>query len=167
MPLVFIRTPIRASVDVCFDLARDIDFHMKSMAGTHERAVGGVTSGLIALGQEVTWEARHFGILQRMTSCVTEFDPPHHFRDSMVSGPFRRFDHDHDFEQTGEVTVMTDRFDYESPFGIIGRLADAAFLRRYMARLLKRRAAALKAAAEARTRSGPKAETPQTIRPEN
>jgi hypothetical protein len=95
MPIISIVTRIAASIEVCFDLARSIDVHIESTVGTDEKAVAGVTSGLIDLGQEVTWEATHFGVRQRLTSRITAFDRPGHFRDSQVRGPFRRFDHDH------------------------------------------------------------------------
>jgi hypothetical protein len=52
-----IVTTIAAPIEVCFDLARDIDFHTGSLEGTGERALAGRTSGLIGLGKSVTWEA--------------------------------------------------------------------------------------------------------------
>jgi len=118
------------------------------MRGMKERATGGVTAGLIGPGQEVTWEATHFLIRQRLTSRIVAYERPHHFRDSQVAGIFRRFDHDHFFEPRDSVTVMKDVFDYESPLGPLGRLADFVFLETYMRRLLKRRAAAIKTVAE-------------------
>ena len=42
-------------------------------------------------------------------------------RDSLVSGAFRRFDHDHSLSQSGETTVMRAVFDFESPPDILGR----------------------------------------------
>jgi ligand-binding SRPBCC domain-containing protein len=149
MPVIEFRTFINAPVEMCFDLARDIDLHIASTLGTDEKAVCGVTSGLINLGEEVTWEANHFGIRQRLTSRITSFDRPHHFRDSQIRGAFRRFDHDHVFTVESGSTVMRDVFDYDSPFGFFGRLADRCFLRSYMERLLKQRALVIKAAAEA------------------
>lgn len=62
MPSIRIETAIAAPPERCFDLARDIDAHVRSTAGTHERAVGGVTTGLMGLGDEVTWEAKHLGV---------------------------------------------------------------------------------------------------------
>jgi hypothetical protein len=49
-----IVTLIAAPTDRCFDLARDIDFHTRSLAGTGEKAVAGRTSGLIGQGESVT-----------------------------------------------------------------------------------------------------------------
>ena len=88
-------TTIRAPRRVCFDVARSLDLHVKSLAHTGERAVAGRTSGLIELGEEVTWRARHFGLVHHHTSRITAFAAPAHFRDSMVRGRFRVFEHDH------------------------------------------------------------------------
>jgi ligand-binding SRPBCC domain-containing protein len=148
MPTIKLITRINAPANLVFDLSRSIDLHTESTAQTKERAVAGRTNGLIELGEDVTWEATHFIIRQRLTAKITQFDRPHHFRDSLVSGIFRRFDHDHQFVSDGEQTVMTDVFDYTSPLGPLGRLADGLFLRRYLQRLLVIRNQAIKAVAE-------------------
>lgn len=149
MPVIIIETRINAPLECCFDLSRDIDLHMRSTAHTREIAVAGVTSGLIGLGQEVTWEATHFGFRQRLTSRITAFDRPFHFRDSQVRGAFKRFDHDHFFEKASdERTLMRDIFDYASPLGYVGVLADYLFLKSYMTSLLQRRNRLIKQVAE-------------------
>ncbi|OPH48136.1 cell division protein [Paenibacillus ferrarius] len=139
MPIIKISLFIKAPIQVCFDLSRSIDIHMESTSHTNERAVKGRTSGLIELGETVTWEATHFGIRQQLTSIITEFDPPNKFVDEMVSGAFKRFRHEHTFEIQDGGTLMSDKFDYTSPFGLLGMLADVMFLRSYMERLLLRR----------------------------
>jgi ligand-binding SRPBCC domain-containing protein len=148
MPVIVVITHIDASREVCFDLARSIELHIQSTEGTNEKAVAGVTSGLIDLGQEVTWEATHLGFRQRLTSRITAFDRPDHFRDSQVRGPFRRFDHDHYFFTESGVTVMKDVFDYAAPLGWLGNCADHLFLQSYMTKLLQKRSAVIKTAAE-------------------
>jgi ligand-binding SRPBCC domain-containing protein len=140
MPLILLETRIEAPIERCFDLARDIDLHIRSTAHTREVAIAGVTKGLIDFGDEVTWEATHFGIRRRLTSRITAFDRPNHFRDSQVRGAFRRFDHDHRFETTSEgVTMMRDEFDYESPLGWLGTIANRLFLEAYMRNFLQER----------------------------
>jgi len=141
-------TEVRAPIERTFDLARNVELHMASTAHTSERAVAGVTRGLMALGEEVTWRARHFGVWQHLTSRITAFERPFHFRDSMVRGAFRRFDHDHFFAQRGDLTVMRDVFDFEAPFGILGRIADRLFLTDYMRRFLLKRNALIRTVAE-------------------
>ena len=148
MPVIDITTQITAPIERVFDLSRSVDLHAASTAQTGERAIAGVTTGLISLGQEVTWRARHFGIWQCLTSRITSFDPPTHFRDSMVRGVFRRFDHDHFFSESGRVTTMRDVFDFDSPFGMLGHIANHLFLARYLTRFLVNRNAAIKFAAE-------------------
>ena len=148
MPVIEIRTEVRAPLERCFDLSRDIDLHVVSMRATGERAVAGRTSGLIGLGEEVTWEARHLGVRQRFTSRITEFVRPHYFQDRMVRGAFRSFAHDHFFEPTESGTLMRDVLEFHSPLGPLGRIADALFLSRYLRALLLQRQQVVKVAAE-------------------
>lgn len=148
MPIIKIITEIKAPVEEVFDLKRNIDLHASSLSNTKEVAVAGVTSGLIGFSQEVTLRAKHFGIWQQITSKITIFERPTRFRDTMIAGPFKRFDHDHLFEMHGEVTIMTDIFDYTTPFGQVGYLADVLFLSSYMKRLLEGRSRFIKQIAE-------------------
>ena len=139
MPRFEGRYEIRAPIRRCFDLSLSIDFHVQAFAHTGERAVDGVTSGLIGPGETVTWEARHFGVRQRLTSKITMYDAPHHFRDSMVRGAFKRLDHDHWFTEENGITIMRDVFDFDAPLGPLGRIAEVLFLTRYMRRLIETR----------------------------
>ena len=145
---IIIETWIAASPARCFDAARDLDLHVKSMTHTNERAVGGRTSGLIELGEEVTWRARHFGVTQHFTSWITAFDRPRSFQDAMRRGAFQSFVHDHYFETAGAGTKMTDVLVFAAPLGILGRIAEMLVLRGYLERLLGMRAATIKEAAE-------------------
>jgi len=146
--VIDITTKINAPIQRVFDLSRSVDLHTASTAHTGERSVGGVASGLMSLGQEVTWRARHLGIWQHLTSRITAFDPPVHFRDSLVRGAFRHFDHDHFFAEHGGTTVMRDVFEFTSPLGVLGRLADFLFLTRYMRNLLLTRNELIRVTAE-------------------
>jgi ligand-binding SRPBCC domain-containing protein len=148
VPVIEFSTDIHAPIERVFDLCRSVDLHMASTAQTRERAIAGVTSGLMTLGQEVTWQAKHFGSWQHLTSRITAFEPPVYFRDSQVRGIFRRLDHDHFFTARGDVTLMRDVFDFESPLGILGRVANRLFLIRYMTQLLATRNTLIKTAAE-------------------
>lgn len=142
-------TRIAAPPPVVFDLSLSIDAHLESMAASGERATAGVTSGRIALGEEVTWRGVHFGIPFRMTSRVTELDRPTRFVDEQVRGPFRRFRHEHVFEAGGAGTVMTDRITLDAPLGPLGWLVERAVLGRYLQQLIEERNRYLRATAEA------------------
>ncbi len=148
MPAFRIETVIAAPIEVCFDLARDIDFHIRSLANTGERAVAGRTTGLIELGESVTWEACHLGIRQRLTAEVTVFHRPTYFRDVITAGAFRSFAHDHRFEVWDGRTVMRDEVAFQSPLGPLGWLLDRLFMTGYLRRRLEARCQAIKREAE-------------------
>ena len=122
-----------------FDLARSVDAHKESMAESREEAIAGVTSGLISLGDEVTWRAWHFGLPLRMTSRITELQSPHYFVDEQVRGPFRRFRHVHEFREDPAGTTMVDRIEFEAPFGLVGRVIERLILARYLRKLIEAR----------------------------
>jgi hypothetical protein len=79
MAVIRVETIIAAPIERCFDLARDIDFHVKSLAATGERAVVGRVAGLIGAGESVTWEAPHLGATRRFTAKVTRHHRPSTF----------------------------------------------------------------------------------------
>ncbi len=148
MPVLTLCTRVRAPLVHVFDLARSIDLHQVSTRQTEEVAIAGRTSGLIGLGEQVTWRARHFGIVRHLTVRITAYDRPHTFTDEMVSGAFARFTHRHDFSEVDGHTTMTDRFDYRAPFGPLGRLAEWLVLDRYLTALLTTRNVVLREVAE-------------------
>jgi ligand-binding SRPBCC domain-containing protein len=150
MPLIELKTFINAAQETCFDLSLNIDLHMQSMKQTNEKAIGGRTGGQIGLDETVQWRARHFGLYFTLTSRITELLRPLHFTDEMIEGPFKHLRHQHIFENTPEGTMMTDLFEFESPFGILGTLADKAFLENYLRKLLTKRNELIKNEAERR-----------------
>ncbi len=148
MPVIELSTLIHAPRSRVFDLARSIDAHRAAAGETDERAVAGITSGLIGMGQELTWEARHFGIRQRLTVRIDAFESPCHFRDVMIRGAFKAMVHDHFFDEHPSGTLMRDRFAFSSPLGPLGALVDGLVLAAYMRRFLLRRNAVLRQLAE-------------------
>jgi ligand-binding SRPBCC domain-containing protein len=148
VPLIVLETLIAAPPERCFDLSVDVDVHQASVSWSRERAVAGVMTGRMHLGDQVTWEARHFLRTWRMTSRITECERPARFVDEMVVGPFAAFRHEHLFQARDAGTWMGDRVDYRSPLGLLGVLADAAVLKRYLRSLLLARNRYIKATAE-------------------
>ncbi|HAA19381.1 MAG TPA: cell division protein [Cytophagales bacterium] len=148
MPIIELETEIRAPIERCFLLSLSVDLHRISTAHTQEEAIAGVTSGLIGLNETVTWRARHLGITQTLTTKITELTSPTYFVDEMLRGAFKSFRHEHIFSENGEMTIMKDIFNYRSPLGLLGKLADAFFLERYMQNLLVRRNETIKSFAE-------------------
>jgi ligand-binding SRPBCC domain-containing protein len=144
MPELVLTTEIDAPLAACFALSLSVDAHTSSMESSGERIVAGISSGSMTLGDTVTWQARHFGVPFRMTSKITEHEPPARFVDEQTSGPFAHWWHEHRFEDSDGRTMMTDIVRYRSPAGPLGRLVDRIALKRYMSRLLAQRNAWLK-----------------------
>ncbi|MBO0939479.1 SRPBCC family protein [Fibrella sp. HMF5335] len=103
---------------------------------------------MISLGETVTWRARYFGIYQTLTVQITAIESPVRFVDQMLSGAFASMHHTHLFEPHSAGTRMIDMFDYTSPLGPLGLLADWLFLKRYMTNLLRQRNSLIKQVAE-------------------
>ncbi|MGL4742939.1 MAG: SRPBCC family protein [Dermatophilaceae bacterium] len=144
-----VLTAIAAPPQRVFDLSLDIDLHTASMARSGERAVGGITSGRMTLGDAVTWRARHGGIHWRMTSVISAYDAPRYFVDEQVAGPFAHWRHAHHLDPDGnDGTIMRDVVDFAAPLGLLGVLAERIVLRWYMPRLIRSRNNHLKAVAE-------------------
>jgi hypothetical protein len=144
-------TLIDAPIDRVFDLSRSIEVHL--LANVHESeqalAVSGVTTGLVGLGEQVTWRAKHFGLWHDLTSKATVVEPPTYFQVTMVEGVFRSMQAGHLFRSLPSgVTELRDTFAIAAPLPILGPVAEALFLRRYMIALNRERNAVIKQLAE-------------------
>jgi len=148
METIRLTTWIDAPVERCFRLSTSIDLHVASAASTGEKAIDGVTSGLIGAGETVTWQGRHFGLNLLHTSKVDAWRPYSYFRDVMIRGAFTRFEHEHFFVLMDDGTRMRDELRFCTPWGPLGRLATKIFLRRYLATFVMRRNAVIKRVAE-------------------
>ena len=148
MPTIYLETKIKSNIKTCFDLSRSIDLHKISTAKTNERAGDGKTRGLIDLNEFVTWQAKHFGITQKLTSKITAFNKPFYFKDEQQEGAFKYIIHEHHFENHGDYILMKDIFKFQSPFGFIGKLVDKILLTGYLRKLLIERNNIIKEYAE-------------------
>ncbi|MBK9730731.1 MAG: SRPBCC family protein [Chitinophagaceae bacterium] len=151
MSLIILTTSINAPIQRCFDLSRSIDLHMHSTSKTKEKAIAGVTAGLIGSNESVIWRAKHLGVYQQLTVAITAFDNPNSFTDTMVKGIFKSMQHEHRFESKGNTTIMTDHLHFKAPLGILGTLAEKLFLTDYMKCFLLERNQMIKTVAESET----------------
>lgn len=144
---------IQAPVELVFDLVRDVRVHMQTTDWTRERVVHCTADTMLKKGDIVTFEARHFGITQRLTSKVIECDPPSKLVDKMVRGAFRSLVHEHLFVTCSGHTRMTDRITLQAPIFVLGWIVERAILAQYMRTFLDRRNHKLKEIAESMVES--------------
>ena len=152
-PVILIEeiTWIHAPIERCFDLSRSVEVHLLSNVHSGEQASArsGVTAGLVGLGGEVTWRAKHFGLWQTLTSETTALNAPTFLQITMKKGIFRSMQADHRFRSLPSgATEMRDVFRIAAPLPLLGSLAEALFLRRYMLALLRERNRVIKHVAE-------------------
>ena len=148
MTTINLITTINTSKEIAFDISRDVDVHQKSASPTKERAIAGITSGLINYNETVTWRGKHFGFYLTHKSRITAMSHYDYFVDEMEEGKFKSFKHEHFFEEKNGVTIMKDKLQYEIPFGFIGQLFDFMFLKRHLKNFLLERNKVLKELAE-------------------
>jgi ligand-binding SRPBCC domain-containing protein len=75
-------------------------------------------------------------------SVISEYAENAVFVDRMVSGPYRSWNHRHEFRAVTGGTEMRDRVEYELPFGLLGRAAHS-LVRRQLREIFDFRAAAI------------------------
>jgi ligand-binding SRPBCC domain-containing protein len=146
METIRLTTWMDAPMERCFKLATSIDLHLAAAGPTQEKAISGVTSGLIGEGESVEWRGRHLGRWVTHTSKVEGWRPFTYFREVMIKGSFARFEHEHHFALMDDGTRMRDEIRFAAS-GLMARMLEKA-ARRHLIAMLRRRNALIKRAAE-------------------
>ena len=81
-------------------------------------------------GLEIDYRFRWLGLPMTWRTLITVYEPPHLFVDEALKGPYALWRHRHEFQQTGEGTVVRDHVDYALPLGFLGDIAHALVVRR-------------------------------------
>ncbi|HTJ29558.1 MAG TPA: hypothetical protein VL346_03625 [Acidobacteriaceae bacterium] len=137
---------VQAPIERCFLLSTHLAIVREEL---RMRPVRGRTEGLVRDRDTIRWQGWKFGLPQFHESLIEAFDPPRFFRDRMIAGRFRSFEHDHAFEELGDsVTRLTDELRFSMPFGRLGELAGAMLLIPHIHQLMQRRFRRIKRIAE-------------------
>ena len=140
MEKIRLATWIDAPVERCFLLSLSIDLHA---AAAGRKELDAVLDGLVGEGETITFQRAFFG-LQQHTSRIEALRPYSYFRDVMVSGPFKYFEHVHHFAAMDDGTRVRDEIRFSAPWGPLGRI----LARRRLAAFLNERSAVIKRVAE-------------------
>ncbi|TWU23080.1 Epimerase family protein [Novipirellula galeiformis] len=89
----------------------------------------------LSVGSRVVLTAKIAGLPLRWVAEHTEYDPPHRFADTQVSGPFASWDHQHEFRNldptaSGNLSSLTDTVEYQLPAGALGNGVGNAMARK-------------------------------------
>jgi ligand-binding SRPBCC domain-containing protein len=101
-------------------------------------------SGAMGYGTLIRYRIRIAGIPVTWLTGIEVWEPGRRFVDAQLSGPYHCWWHEHVFVPDGDArTIMHDRVLYTPPFGIIGRIANALFIRRELREIFAFRARAI------------------------
>jgi ligand-binding SRPBCC domain-containing protein len=92
-------------------------------------------------GALIDYRLKLHGIPVSWRTRIEAWEPPLRFVDAQLHGPYALWEHTHTFARDGEDGVMiADRVRYALPFGPLGELAHAAFVKRDLERIFDYRA---------------------------
>jgi ligand-binding SRPBCC domain-containing protein len=148
METIRLGTWIDAPVERCFLLSLSVDLHVATALSMRDKTSAGATERSIGEGDTLTFKGRHFGVHWRHTSVIEKLRPHSYYRDVMISGPFRHFEHDHHFAPMDDGTRMRDEVRFSASGGVLGRLRTRMFLRKQLKGFLMERNAMIKRLAE-------------------
>jgi ligand-binding SRPBCC domain-containing protein len=80
-----------------------------------------------------------FGILLNWQTQILTIKKPEMFIDKQLKGPYKIWEHSHEFIQTEKGVLMKDSVKYLLPFGILGNIAHSLFVRRKIERIFNYR----------------------------
>ena len=87
------------------------------------------------VGTPIRYRLRIAGFPVRWDTCITRWEPGKSFVDRQERGPYRLWVHTHTFEPIGDGVLMGDLVRYALPFGPLGRLAHALWVRGALAQI--------------------------------
>jgi len=94
-------------------------------------------------GTLIDYQLKLYGFPVKWRTRIEVWEPNARFVDLQLSGPYRYWHHLHEFRDVVGGTEMVDRVDYELPFGPIGTLVRALFVRRSLQRIFDYRQQAI------------------------
>jgi len=109
---------VNAPIDRCFLLSTSIDLVAQSL---RMQPVSGQTTGLVVNGSRLTWRGWKFGLPAWHETLITAYDRPAFFQDTMASGMFRSFQHDHRFQDIDGQTLLIEIVRFSLPLGPLGK----------------------------------------------
>jgi ligand-binding SRPBCC domain-containing protein len=95
-------------------------------------------------GALIEYRLRLHGLPIRWLTVIADWEPGVRFVDTQIRGPYALWHHTHEFEPDGDGTLMRDTVRYALPYGPLGGLAHALFVRRDVERIFDYRAEALR-----------------------
>ncbi len=98
---------------------------------------------VMRVGLEIEYQIRLMGVPMRWKSLIDEYQPPLHFVDRQLKGPYRYWHHSHEFRPEGDSTRVIDSVDYGLALDPLSRIAHAVMVRHQLRAIFEYRQTAL------------------------
>lgn len=120
MPVFEYRTPLKASPKQVFDFILS-PANLQAIAPPESNFVYVDPPQLIVLGTHLLCKIQAYGMVQQMKYEIVEMDPPNRYREQLVEGALKMWQHDYivDPASDGEA-VLINRIEFEPPGGMMG-----------------------------------------------
>jgi ligand-binding SRPBCC domain-containing protein len=94
-------------------------------------------------GARIDYTIRWLGVRMNWQTLITDYQSGKSFVDEQLRGPYKLWRHRHDFRSVDGASVISDRVEYELPFGILGRIAHRILVGRQLKRIFAYRQRAI------------------------
>jgi ligand-binding SRPBCC domain-containing protein len=137
---------VHAPIERCFLLSTSVELVQRELG---MRPMRGRTTGLVVSGDTVRWQGWQLGLPMFHESLIDSFTAPVFFRDRMIAGRFATFEHEHNFtDHLNGTVLMSDELHFTMPFRKLGELVGEVILVPHIRALMRRRFVRLKRIAE-------------------
>lgn len=136
---------INAPVERCFLLSTHIELIGRPLS---MQPIEGKREGMLEGGDRLVWAGWKFGLPQMHESLITRYERPCFFQETMLRGRFKRFQHDHHFDQIDGYTLLTDKLRFSMHLGWPGKKVGKYVFLPYLSKTLRQRLELVKRVAE-------------------
>ena len=95
------------------------------------KILSGSDSKNIYNGMEILYKVKPMlGIPVKWKTLIKDVNSPHSFTDIQLEGPYKMWEHTHEFTELNSGVLMKDKVRYSLPFGILGQIFHKLIVRK-------------------------------------
>lgn len=120
---------IKAPVERVFDLCRSMEMLKVYLRDQGAQLLAGKVNGLLAPNDVFTLKGKHYKRDRFFRLKIKEVNPHTHLASEIVAGDLKYFDHGIFFKQAENGTIIIDKINFKSKFGIVSNLIDQYYIK--------------------------------------
>ena len=148
MAKIHVTTFVNAPAKRVYDLSRSVNLFQISSSANFEKYIEGLITGLVNENDTIVYQAKHFSRSRNLTLKIISLNIPHQITIQLLMKGFTSFQHNLYFKAIKNGSFLIDIIEYETSFGLIGKLLDKIFIKNHINKLLLHRNEIIKQYAE-------------------